>query len=66
MWTIVEMVIAMEIPFDIERRAKEKLNCEVSRFFELYVKYEDDIDNILEFAELYKKFVLNGRNKWTD
>lgn len=56
----------MEIPFDIERRAKEKLDCEIRRFFELYVKYMDDVDEVLEFVDLYKKFVPSNRNKYMD
>lgn len=54
----------MEIPFDVERRAKEKLDYDIRRFFELYIKYRDDVDEVLEFAELYKRFVYIEKNKY--
>ena len=54
----------MDIPFDIERRAREKLDNDIRRFFELYIKYRDNTDEVLEFAELYKKFVPVEKNKY--
>lgn len=46
----------MNIPFDVEKYEKEKLDYEIKRFFELQKKYKDNIDEIIEFAELWKKF----------
>lgn len=56
----------MDIPFDIEKYEKEKLDCELKRFFELQKKYKDNIDEIIEFAELWNKLVRNPKSKWTD
>lgn len=56
----------MEIPFNVERRAKEKLMYDIGRFLDLYKKYKDDIDEVLEFAELYKKYYPNKKNKYEE
>lgn len=52
----------MEIPFDIERHAKEKLMYDIGRFMDLYKKYKDDIDEVLEFAELCKRYYPEKMN----
>lgn len=56
----------MNIPFDIEKYEKEKLDYEIKRFFELQKKYKDNIDEIIEFAELWSKLIRNPKSKWTD
>lgn len=47
----------MEVPFDINKYETERLRCKLKRFYELYAKYEDDMDEILEFAELWEQFI---------
>lgn len=54
----------MNVPFDIEKYEKEKLDYELKRFFELYDKYEDDVNEILEFAELWRKFAPDIQRKY--
>lgn len=56
----------MSIPFEVEKYEKEKSDYELKRFFELQRKYKDNIDEIIEFAELWGKFVCNHKSKWTD
>lgn len=56
----------MDILFDIAKYEKEKLDYELKRFFELYSKYEDDVNEILEFAKLWRKFALNMQSKYED
>ena len=59
-------MIGMNVPFNIEKYEKEKLDYELKRFLELYSKYEDDVNEILEFAELWRKFVPTMHNKYRD
>lgn len=56
----------MNIPFNIEKYEKEKLDYELKRFFELYNKHEDNVNEILEFAELWRKFVPTMQSKYRD
>lgn len=56
----------VDIPFNIEKYQKDRLDYELKRFFELYSKYEDDVNEILEFAELWRKFVPNMQSKYKD
>lgn len=56
----------MYISFDIEKREKDRLEYELKKFFELYSKYEDDVNEILEFAELWKKFAPNMQSKYKE
>ena len=56
----------MNVPFNIEKYEKEKLNYELKRFLELYGKYEDNVNEILEFAELWRKFVPTMHSKYRD
>lgn len=56
----------MNVPFNIEKYEKEKLNYELKRFLELYGKYEDNVNEILEFAELWRKFVPTMYSKYRD
>ena len=53
-----------QIPFDITKFEEEKFNAEIIRFQYLYEKYNDDIAEILEFANLYNKFVQKSNSKW--
>lgn len=56
----------MNIPFEVEKYEKEKSDYELKRFFELQRKYKDNIDEIIEFAELWSKLVRNPKSKWID
>ena len=56
----------MNVPFNIEKYEKEKLDYELKRFFELYNEYEDNVNEILEFAELWRKFVPAMQSKYSD
>ena len=58
----------MSVPFDIEKYEKGKLDYELKRFFELYSKYVNDVDvnEILEFAKLWRKFAPKLQNKYED
>ena len=52
----------MEVPFDMVKHQEEKLMYEIDRFVDLYRKYKDDIDEILEFAELCKRYYPQKTN----
>lgn len=54
----------MGIPFDIARYEEEKFKSDFDRFQELSSKYQNDIDEVLEFAKLYEQFVCVKRNKY--
>lgn len=54
----------MNVPFDIAKYEKEKLEYELKKFFELYSKYEDNVNEILEFAELWRKFATDIQSKY--
>ena len=54
----------MEIPFNIEKHAEEQLNYEVQRFIDLYRLFGNNVEEALEFAELYKKLVYKKNNTW--
>lgn len=56
----------MEVPFDMVKHQKEKLLRDVDRFIYLYAKYEDNVDEILEFAELCKRFYPNKKSKYEE
>ena len=53
-----------EVPFNITKHEEEKLNTDFARFQELYKKYDGNIEEILEFAKLYEKFVTKKNSKW--
>lgn len=53
-----------EIPFNITKYEERKLNTEFIRFQELYKKYNENVKEILEFAELYEKFIVKKNSKW--
>lgn len=53
-----------EVPFNITKHEEEKLNTDFARFQELYKKYSENIEEILEFAKLYEKFVSRKNSKW--
>ena len=55
----------MGIPFDIIRYEEEKFKSNFNRFQELFPKYKNDIDEVLEFAKLYEQFVCVNKNKYT-
>lgn len=55
----------MEVPFNITKYEEEKFSKDFEKFKKLYVKYKDDIENVLEFARLWKKFTPNA-NKYMD
>ena len=50
-------------PFNITRHEEEKFNSDLDRFLELLPKYKNNIDEVLEFANLYKRFVHTKNNK---
>lgn len=52
-----------EVPFDITRHEEMKLSSDFAKFQELYKKYNENLEEILEFANLYNKFVVN-KGKW--
>lgn len=54
----------MNVPFDIIKYENEKLNYELKKFIELYNKYEDDVNEILLFAELWRKFAPDIQSKY--
>lgn len=54
-----------QVPFDITRYEEEKFNTDILRFKNLYEKYKDDVDEILEFAKLYNKIVPKSNGKWS-
>ena len=54
----------MEVPFNIIKSEEEKYIKDMHRFTQLYEKYKDDIDEVLEFANLCMKFYPVKRNKW--
>ena len=54
----------MDIPFNITKYEEEKFESDLKRFQELFSKYKDDINEVLEFAILYECFVGNKKNKY--
>lgn len=56
----------MNVPFDMVEYQKEKLLRDIDRFIYLYAKYEDNVDEILEFAELCKRFYPTKKNKYEE
>lgn len=56
----------MEVPFDMVKHQEEKLMYDINRFMNLYAKYKDDVDEILEFAELCKRFYPIKKNKYEE
>ena len=56
----------MEIPFDIIRQEDDKRIKDVNRFMELSEKYKDDIDEVLEFANLYMRFYPIKKRKYEE
>ena len=55
-----------KVPFDMVKHQEEKLMYDIGRFMDLYKKYKDDVDEILEFAELCKRFYPIKRNKYKE
>lgn len=56
----------MAIPFDMTRYEEEKLAYDVGKFMGLYVKYGNNVDEILEFADLYRRFCPIKKNRYED
>lgn len=52
----------MEVPFNMVKYQEEKLMYDIGRFMDLYKKYKDDIDEVLEFAELCKRYYPEKMN----
>ena len=50
----------MSVPFDIIRYEEEKFNKDYENFKKLYIKYKDEIEDVLEFANLWKRFTPNS------
>jgi hypothetical protein len=48
------------------KHQEEKLMYDISRFIDLYKKYKDEVNEILEFAELCKRFYPIKRNKYKE
>ena len=56
----------MEIPFNIIKHEDEKRVRDMNRFMELSEKYKDDIDEVLEFANLCMRFYPIKRSKYEE
>ena len=53
-----------EVPFSFTKYEKEQFDRELARFVDLYAKYNKNINEVLEFARLYQKFIINKHKKW--
>lgn len=49
----------MSIPFNVTKYEEKKLGQDFERFKELFIKYQDEVKDVLEFARLWKKFTPN-------
>lgn len=56
----------MENPFDVMKYEDRVIIRNMSRFIDLYAKYKDNIDEVLELAELYNRFCPNKKNKYCE
>lgn len=56
----------MGISFDIIKHEDEKRVKDMNRFMELYEKYKDDIDEVLEFANLCMRFYPIKKRKYEE
>lgn len=56
----------MEVPFNLMKYKEEQLVEDVNRFIELYAKYGDNVEEILEFAELCKRFYPIKKDRYED
>lgn len=54
----------MEVPFDIIKQQDKELARDINRFAELFEKYKDDIDEVLEFANLCMRFYPIKKRKY--
>ena len=48
------------VPFNMARYEEEKFNKDYENFKKLYIKYKDEIKDVLEFAKLWKRFTPNA------
>ena len=58
--------VKSKVPFNIIKQQDEDLARDINRFAELYEKYKDNIDEILEFANLCMRFYPIKRNKYEE
>jgi hypothetical protein len=56
----------IDVPFNIIKQQDEELVKDVNRFMELSEKYKDNIDEVLEFANLCMRFYPIKRNKYKE
>lgn len=56
----------MEVPFNLMKYKEEQLVKDVNRFIELYSKFGDNVDEILEFADLCKRFYPIKKNRYKE
>lgn len=55
----------MDVPFDVTKYENDLFYKEIVRFNELYKKFADDVDDALEFAELFHILVVRQKRfKW--
>ena len=54
------------VPFNIIKQEDEELVRDINRFTELYEKYQDNIDEVLEFANLCMRFYPIKRRKYEE
>ena len=60
------MAMPTNITIDIIKHEDEKRVKDMNRFMELSEKYKDDIDEVLEFANLCMRFYPIKRNKYEE
>ena len=56
----------MDVPFNVTKYEEEKFSQDFERFKELFVKYHDEVKDVLEFARLWKKFTPNAYKYMND
>ena len=56
----------MNVPFDMTKHIDNKLMGDMNRFIELYAKYKDNTEEILEFADLCKRFYPIKKRKYEE
>ena len=56
----------MEVPFNLMKYKEKQLIEDTNRFIELYAKFGDNVDEILEFADLCKRFYPIKKNRYEE
>lgn len=62
-YLLVECNSGYEIPINIIECDSKKVESDLNRLQELSFKYKDDINEIIEFAKLYNKYI-NRKDKY--